>query len=178
MGSPVIQSPVGQKSFGGGTFPCLNSITCAKPIRFHQRASLLGHGGRRDWSSWWGLLLGGKFWPGKVPACLFDRDMIGRTAEPGFGFLHQPRKALLNKTPTPKRSCNCQTQFQGKLSTRMLGSRSCRQIALQATDTCTSRHVRLEISLQDAHCTHGPRKAAAARAPDEMQARCNPFVRR
>lgn len=84
------------------------------------------------------------------------------------------------KNPTPKKKLQLPNSIPGKakLSTRMLGSRSCRQIALQATDTCTSRHVRLEISLQDAHCTHGPRKAAAARAPDEMQARCNPFVHR
>lgn len=102
-------------------------------------ASLLSHGERRDWSSQGSVLLREKVWTRKTSCLLISisREIIGRTAESGFGFLHHPGtggKALRNQPAPPK----------GKLPNSIPGKvlhPHARFFILHATDTCIPRHM-------------------------------------
>lgn len=97
----------------------------------------------------------GRAWTRKTSCLLISREIIGRTAESRVRVSVPPgtRKALLNQPPPrlPERSCNCQTQFEVKFSTRMRNSRSCRQLT----------HALLAMSDQFAGCTHRLSKTSA-----------------
>lgn len=133
--SPHRQTPRADgakvKIGGEGHFAMSNFHHLDEVLKAHliSSSSLLGHGERRDWSSWWSLSLRGKFWPRKRSCLLNSREIIGRTAEPGFGFLHPSRRS-----PKPPPAQVSELQLP-KLNfvIRMLGSQSCRQMATAAT---------------------------------------------